>query len=504
MDNISISSAMLGIADYAVSRGLIAKEDRVWAINGIMHILQMNTPDEKAVPSVLPLEELLDVLLVDAASRGIIPDNIKSRDLLDTAIMGCVTPQPSEVIRKFSVLYAESPKAATDWFYGMCMDCNYIREYRLKKDVKWIFSSKYGNIEITINLAKPEKDPLDIAKASQIKNTGYPACQLCRENEGYAGRTDYPARQNLRIIPIDILGEKWGLQYSPYVYYNEHCIVLSKVHAPMIIDEKCFRALCCFLDQFPHYFIGSNADLPIVGGSILSHEHFQGGRHTFPIERAEILEHIKLPGQSDDVTCGLLNWPLTTLRLRGKSSEAVAHIAGVILNTWRKYNDPEIDILSETDGTPHNTVTPIARKHGELYELDLVLRNNRTTPEFPLGLFHPHQELHHIKKENIGLIEVMGLAILPPHLKKELSLLGKAMVSGADLRTAELARHADWAEDILSRRQVNDQNIGDILREETGAVFVKCLEHSGVFKQDAAGRKAFRRFSNRLIKEMEN
>jgi len=500
MSDLSVSSAVLGITEYAAAKGLLHTADRDRAINGILGVLRLDSLEFSARPMDKPLEALLSILLDDAVKRGVIQDTITDRDLIDTAVMGCVTPLPSQTAEKFAALYAKSPMTATDWFYHFCMDCNYIREYRLIKDVKWNFKSKYGEMEITINLAKPEKDPMDIAAALRAPKSSYPACQLCRENEGYAGRADYPARQNLRIVPLEILGQPWGLQYSPYVYYNEHCIVLNDIHTPMLIDEACFRKLFAFLDKFPHYFVGSNADLPIVGGSILSHEHFQGGRHEFPIERAEITEELPLLEKS--VSCGLLNWPMPTLRLRGKESESVVSLADKILKVWREYSDSAAGILSETDGTPHNTLTPIARKRGELYEMDIVLRNNRTTKEHPLGLFHPHSELHHIKKENIGLIEVMGLAILPPHLKNELEILGKAMISGGDLHSPEIARHADWAENILSRRQVCAQNVDEVLREEVGAVFVKCLEHAGVYGQDAGGQAAFRRFTEELVRRI--
>lgn len=498
MSNYDISSEVLGLIEYALRKELLKTEDKMWAINSMLGVLKLDSINVSAPPTKPPLEELLDLLLDDAAQRGVIQNTTASRDLLDTALMGCVTPRPSEVAKDFSARYAQNPKDATDWFYSLCMDCNYIREYRLIKDVKWAYASRYGDMQITINLAKPEKDPLDIAAALNKPKSGYPACQLCRENEGYAGRTDYPARQNLRIVPVDILGEPWGLQYSPYVYYNEHCIVLNDIHTPMAIDKTCFRKLFDFLDKFPHYFIGSNADLPIVGGSILSHEHFQGGRHEFPIERAEIKEELQLSCQSE-VTCGILNWPLATLRLKGADSEELAQIADIILETWRGYDDPEAGILSNTDGTPHNTVTPIVRVRGALYEMDIVLRNNRTSLEHPLGLFHPHQELHHIKKENIGLIEVMGLAILPPHLKNELQTLGETMVYGGNLNAPSISRHAAWAEEILSRRQVTGLNIDDVLREEVGKVFVKCLEHAGVFGQDENGEAAFRRFTQTLL-----
>lgn len=503
MSNLSVSSAIQGIVEYALGKGLLTPKDRTWAVNGILSVLQLDRTEMSSLPMEKPLEALLDILLGDAVERGIIPDTIASRDLLDTAVMGCVTPRPSEIARDFSALYEKRPKDSTDWFYRLCMDCNYIREYRLIKDVKWSYPSSYGEMEITINLAKPEKDPMDIAAAQHTQKSAYPACQLCRENEGYAGRADYPARQNLRIVPVDILGEPWGFQYSPYVYYNEHCIVLNDKHTPMAVDSACFRKLFDFLDKFPHYFIGSNADLPIVGGSILSHEHFQGGHYEFPIERAEIIEELPLPRHSE-VSCGILNWPMATLRLRGKNSESVACIADIILETWRSYDDINAEILSKTDGAPHNTVTPIARRSGELFELDIVLRNNRTTPEHPLGLFHPHSELHHIKKENIGLIEVMGLAILPPHLKKELQILGETMVSGGDLRATEISRHADWAEEILSRRKISASTVDEVLSEEVGAIFVKCLEHAGVFGQGESYNAAFHRFTQTFLKHVSD
>ncbi len=499
MSKVSVSSAILGLVEYAVRKGLLSSADKMLAANNILGFLRLDSIEPSAQAALLPLEGLINVLLDDAVERGIIPNTTSNRDLLDTALMGALTPRPSEVAERFLGLYSVSPKAATDWFYRFCMDCNYIREYRLEKDVKWTYPSKYGEMEITINLAKPEKDPLDIAAALNAKKSGYPACQLCRENEGYFGRSDYPARQNLRIVPVKILGEDWGFQYSPYVYYNEHSIVLNDVHTPMLIDEACFSKLFDFIDKFPHYFVGSNADLPIVGGSILSHEHFQSGRYEFPIERAQIIEELPVP-TSRAVTIGHINWPMPTLRLRGKESEALVKTADIILKAWRDYDDPNAEIISNTDGTPHNTITPIARKRGDLYELDLVLRNNRTTAEHPLGLFHPHAELHHIKKENIGLIEVMGLAILPPHLKTELSILGEAMLNGGDLHGAEISRHAEWAEEIISRRKLSKQNIDEVLREEVGAVFVKCLEHAGVFGQDEKGTSSFRRFTDKLIK----
>ena len=500
---VSVSSAVLGVTAYAIEKALLRREDEIWAQNAILNVLKLDGLETSASPEKLPLEKLLDVLADDAVKRGVISDTTVNRDLLDTAIMGCVTPRPSEISEKFEALYKKSPKTATDWFYRFCMDCNYIREYRLKKDLKWTCPSEYGEMEITINLAKPEKDPRDIAAALKAKKSGYPACQLCVENEGYAGRVDHPARQNLRIVPLNILGELWGMQYSPYVYYNEHSIVLNSEHVPMKIDKACFKKLFDFLDKFPHYFIGSNADLPIVGGSILSHEHFQAGCYEFPIERAEIIGELPVPKQYG-VSCSIVNWTMATIRLSGKNSENIARVAEIILNLWRTYDDAENGIISNTDGVNHNTVTPIARRKNDVYEMDLILRNNRTTPEYPLGLFHPHQELHHIKKENIGLIEVMGLAILPPHLKNELKELADAMISGGDLHAPEIEKHASWALDILSRREITAENADEVLREEVGAVFVKCLEHAGVFANNEKGRKAFRSFTSFVIERLQN
>lgn len=498
MDCISVSSAILGLIEYAVRKNLLEPADKLWAANSILYVLHLEGLAFPAVPAIIPLEKLLDILLEDAVTRGILRNTEAAREALGTAVMGCITPQPSAVIRMFKAHYNRSPEEATHWLYTFCRDCDYISTYRTQKDIKWTYQSRYGDIALTINMAKPEKDPLDIAAAAHLAQAGYPACQLCRENEGYAGRVDHPARQNLRIIPLEICGEEWGFQYSPYVYYNEHCIVLNMRHTPMVIDKTCFSKLFAFLDLFPHYFVGSNADLPIVGGSILSHEHFQGGRYVFPIERAAVRETLAYSA-FPSVSCAFLDWPLSTLRLCSADHNMLIGLADKILRIWKGYDDPEAGILSSTNGVLHNTVTPIARRRGSNYELDLVLRNNRTTAEYPTGLFHPHIELHHIKKENIGLIEVMGLAILPPHLKKELETLGRAMLSGSDLRAPDIARHADWAADILYRRSVAPENINDVLQEEIGAAFVKGLEQAGVFGQGKAALAAFHRFSKALL-----
>ena len=426
--------------------------------------------------------------------KGIIEDGVVTRDLFDSRVMDIVTPWPHEVRRKFRALFSENPEAATDWFYRFSNDTNYIRRDRIARDRKWVYSGPYGALDITINLSKPEKDPRAIAAAKLLPQTDYPKCQLCAENEGYAGRLNHPGRSNHRPVPVQIAGESWFFQYSPYVYYNEHCIVFNSRHVPMKIDEAAFRKLFSFITQFPHYFVGSNADLPIVGGSILSHDHFQGGRYTFAMERAEVEEKVSFRAYPD-IMAGIVRWPMSVLRLRGKDPERVIALAVHVLGCWRGYTDEAAFIFAETEGTPHNTITPIARRRGEDYELDLVLRNNITTEEFPLGVYHPHQELHHIKKENIGLIEVMGLAVLPARLLEELDALKTAMLQGEDLRQNALtAAHADWAEEILRRRDFTEENAESVLQEEVGAVFERVLEDAGVFKRDEAGRAAFRRF----------
>ena len=449
----------------------------------------------KTVPA-MELEEILKTLLDDAEARGVISGGVTERDLLDTELMGRLTPRPSQVIAQFREKLADSPKAATDWFYGFCQDTDYIRRYRIARDVKWVTPTAYGDLDITINLSKPEKDPKAIAAARTAAQSGYPKCQLCRENEGYAGRMNHPARQNHRIIPITIDGQDWFFQYSPYVYYNEHCIVFNGRHVPMKIDRSAFRKLLDFVVQFPHYFVGSNADLPIVGGSILSHDHFQGGHYTFAMERAEIEKAVSFPG-FEDVTAGIVKWPMSVIRLRCADDGRLVDLAEKILTAWRAYSDPAAGIYAETDGEPHNTITPIARRRGDQYELDLVLRNNLTTEEFPLGVFHPHQELHHIKKENIGLIEVMGLAVLPSRLKSELSQLADVLVQGGDLRADEaIAKHADWAEELKKRYTFTADNVMDILHTEVGRVFARVLEDAGVYKCTSEGRLAFERFIN--------
>ena len=488
------------LVNYAVERGLIAQEDKTYAFNRLME--QMNLDSVGAGEAVsASLNEILDALCNDACRRGLIENNIVSRDLFDTKLMGVLTPFPHEVRRKFSDLYAQSPESATAWYYQFSQDTNYIRCDRIKKDRKWTYDCEYGSLDITINLSKPEKDPRAIAAARNAPQTDYPKCQLCSENEGYAGRINHPARQNHRLIPVTIAGTQWYLQYSPYVYYNEHCIVLNSRHTPMKIDRACFCKLFDFVKQFPHYFVGSNADLPIVGGSILSHDHFQGGHYEFAMAKAPVEKQVEFSG-FEDVNAGIVCWPLSVLRLSCPDSERIIQLAENILSAWRAYSDSSVSIYAETEGIPHNTITPIARKRGENYELDLVLRNNLTTEEHPLGLFHPHAKLHHIKKENIGLIEVMGLAVLPSRLKAELAMLREAILSGADIRSDDtLAKHADWVEELREKYCFTPENTEDILCREVGEVFRQVLEDAGVFKRDSQGQEAFLRFIGSVNKK---
>ena len=494
-----IDQYIYALANYGVKKGLIGKEDKPWAVNRLLQALELSAiGPEEAAGEDLPLEDILAPLLDDAEARGIIPGGVVSRDLLDTKLMGELTPRPSQVIAAFWEKYDRSPEEATDWFYGLCQDADYIRRYRIAKDMKWVTSTEYGDLDITINLSKPEKDPKAIAAARNLPASNYPRCQLCAENEGYAGRVNHPARQNHRIVPITINGSPWFLQYSPYVYYNEHCICLNREHVPMKIDRACFAKLLDFVGQFPHYFVGSNADLPIVGGSILAHDHFQGGRYTFAMEKAPVETAISFPGY-EDVRAGIVKWPMSVIRLTAPQPDRLVDLADRILTSWRGYTDESAMILAETDGEPHNTITPIARRRGEDYELDLVLRNNLTTPEHPLGLYHPHAELHHIKKENIGLIEVMGLAVLPARLKGELARLGELLVSGGNVAAdPELAKHAPWAEELREKYTFTPENVDQILRDEVGKVFAQVLEHAGVYKRDEAGQAAFLRFVERV------
>ena len=486
--------AIKDLVGYALRMGLIEEYDRPWAVNELLQAMGMDSWEEPAETHERPLEDILKELLDDAAARGRIEDDTTNRDLFDTELMGRLTPRPSQVISEFQRRYQADPKDATDWFYRFSQDTDYIRRYRIARDVKWKATTPYGELDITINLSKPEKDPKAIAAAKAAPQTSYPKCQLCRENEGYAGRLNHPARQNHRIIPITINQEDWFLQYSPYVYYNEHCIVLNGRHTPMKIDKATFRKLLDFVKQFPHYFVGSNADLPIVGGSILSHDHFQGGCYTFAMEKASVERTITFRG-FEDVEAGIVKWPMSVIRLRCGDDQRLVELADRILTAWRGYTDEAAFVFAETDGEPHNTITPIARMRDGKFELDLVMRNNITTKEYPLGVYHPHQELHHIKKENIGLIEVMGLAVLPARLKTELNGVARALAHGEDLRADEtLAKHADWAEELKSRYTFTEENAEEILRREVGAVFATVLEHAGVYKCTPEGREAFLRF----------
>ncbi len=489
-----VNGYIAALADYAVAKGLIEEADRPWAVNRLLETMGLSSYEAPETVPQASLEEILTALVNDAVARGVIEDGIASRDLFDTKLMGVLTPRPSQVIAAFREKMAESREAATDWFYTFCQDTDYIRRYRIARDVKWVTATEFGDLDITINLSKPEKDPRAIAAARSAAQTSYPKCQLCRENEGYAGRLDHPARQNHRIIPVTIDGQDWFFQYSPYVYYNEHCIVFNGKHVPMKIDRSAFRKLLDFVIQFPHYFVGSNADLPIVGGSILSHDHFQGGRYTFAMEKAPVEQTVTFPGY-EDVEAGIVRWPMSVIRIRCADDKRLVDLAEKILTAWRGYSDPDAFIFAETDGEPHNTITPIARKRGDKYELDLVLRNNITTEEFPLGVFHPHPELHHIKKENIGLIEVMGLAVLPSRLKNELKELADALVSGADLRGSDaIAKHADWAEELKTRYTFTADNVEGILQDEVGKVFARVLQDAGVYKCTPEGRAAFQKF----------
>lgn len=490
-----IDACIAGLLRYAEDTGLIEADDRLWARNRLLEALQLDGCDPDCAPAELPLADLLRELTEDAVSRGVAQDNSVARDLFDTKLMGVLTPAPHEVRAKFRSLYAVSPEQATDWFYAFSQNTNYIRRDRIARDQKWVYESAYGPLDITINLSKPEKDPRAIAAAKLAPQSGYPKCALCAENEGYAGRMNHPARQNHRVIPVTINGSGWYLQYSPYVYYNEHCIVFNGTHTPMKIDRAAFRKLLDFVGQFPHYFVGSNADLPIVGGSILSHDHFQGGHYTFAMERAPVEEPVRFRG-FDDIRAGIVRWPMSVLRLTGPDSDRLVELADRILRAWRGYTDESAFVFAETDGEPHNTITPIARCVDGVYELDLALRNNITTEKYPLGVYHPHDEYHHIKKENIGLIEVMGLAVLPSRLKDELKALKDVMLKNGDVSSVErIAKHAEWAAQVKrDHPEMNEANAEHILQQEVGKVFVKVLENAGVYKCTAEGRKAFRTF----------
>lgn len=484
------------LVEYGIQTGLTPECERIYTTNLLLDLFHEDSYEEVEInPSELVLEEILKELLDEACQRGIIEDSITYRDLFDTKLMNCLMPRPAQIQERFWNAYAVSPEQATEFYYKFSQDSDYIRRYRIKKDLKWTVDTKYGTLDITINLSKPEKDPKAIAAARNTAAASYPKCQLCMENEGYAGRTNHPARENHRIIPITINDSAWGFQYSPYVYYNEHCIVFNGEHTPMKIERNAFIKLFDFVKQFPHYFLGSNADLPIVGGSILSHDHFQGGHYTFAMAKAPIIENFTVAG-FEDVTAGIVKWPLSVIRLQCKDEKRIIDLADHILKAWRSYTDEDAFIFAETDGVPHNTITPIARKRGDLFEMDLTLRNNITTDEHPLGVYHPHTHLHHIKKENIGLIEVMGLAVLPARLKEELGLLKDYILTGKDIRSNEsIEKHADWVEEFLPKYEnINASTIENILQQEVGKVFCEVLEDAGVYKCTEDGLNAFRRF----------
>ena len=484
------------LVEYGIQTGITPECERIYTTNLLLDVMQEDGyEDVETNTTNIILEDVLKNLLNEAVKRGIIEDSIAYRDLFDTKLMNCLMPRPTQVQQTFQEKYAISPETATEYYYKFSQDSDYIRRYRVKKDMKWKVDSPYGEIDITVNLSKPEKDPKAIAAAKNAKNSAYPKCQLCMENEGYAGRLNHPARENHRIIPITINDSNWGFQYSPYVYYNEHCIVFNGEHVPMKIEKATFVKLFDFIKLFPHYFLGSNADLPIVGGSILSHDHFQGGHYTFAMAKAPIEKSVTIPGY-EDVEAGIVKWPLSVLRIRGKDTDRLIELADHILKCWRGYTDESAFIFAETDGEPHNTITPIARKVGDTYELDLALRNNITTEEHPLGVYHPHAQYHNIKKENIGLIEVMGLAVLPSRLKEELEILAEYILAGKDIKSCDkIEKHADWVASFLSKyEEITEANVMDILKQEVGIVFTHVLEDAGVFKCTKEGREAFMRF----------
>ncbi len=493
---MNIYKAIKELAIYAKNNGLIEKEDMIFSINQLCQALSLDSFEDCEADGNLPLEDILKSILDYAAENGLCENSVVYRDLFDTRLMGILTPRPSEVIKRFNEEYKKSPESATEYYYSLAKKSDYIREYRIKNDVKWITKTEYGDIDITINLSKPEKDPKAIAAALTMKQSSYPKCQLCKENEGYMGRVNHPARQNHRIIPITLSGEAFFLQYSPYVYYNEHCIVFNSEHIPMVINKSAFDKLLSFVELFPHYFVGSNADLPIVGGSILTHEHFQGGHYEFAMAKAEVETPLTFKG-FEDISAGIVKWPMSVIRISGKSKARLVELADKILNAWRGYTDEEAFIYAETNGEPHNTITPIARMRDGSLELDLVLRNNITTEECPLGFYHPHPEYHHIKKENIGLIEVMGLAVLPSRLKEEIAVLADAIVNSKDIASDErIAKHLEWANMIKNKySEINADNCEDILKKEIGIIFTSILEQCGVFERSEKGKAQFIKFT---------
>ena len=491
-----INQTIASLVQYAIDRGLIPEEERIFSVNALLERLKLDSFEQPETLLDKPVHELLDILTDFACEQGLCENEVVFRDLFDSGLMSCLTPRPAEMRRTFQEKYAEGSETATDWYYAMSKATNYIRWDRIEKNMVWQAPTEYGDLDITVNLSKPEKATTTGAafKAAKQAGAAYPRCLLCVENEGYAGRFNHPARQNHRIMPIELDGEAWYFQYSPYVYYNEHCIAFSSQHTPMVIDEHAFRQLLDFVTIFPHYFIGSNSDLPIVGGSIFTHAHFQGGRHTFAMAKSPIETPLTFAGY-ENVRAGIVKWPMSVIRIQGPDRHELARLGAKILRLWRGYTDESAYIFAETEGVPHSTITPIVRRRGADYEMDLVLRNNITTEDLPLGVYHPHPECHHIKKENIGLIEVMGLAVLPPRLKPELARVRELLLSGGDLRADPLAeKHADWAEELKKRYDFTPENAEEIIRNEVGAVFAKCLEHAGVYKRNEAGKKAFLRF----------
>lgn len=493
-----INYGITALVNYGIDKGLIEEIDRTWAINRLLEVLQLDLYTEVKFEGEQSLEEILKILLDYAVKKGILEDNITQRDLFDTKIMGAITPMPSAINKKFFELYNQEPKKATDWYYALSQNTDYIRTYRIAKDRRWVTKTAYGDIDITINLSKPEKDAKSIAAAKLAKASSYPKCLLCRENEGYAGRINHPARQNHRTIPVKIADNNWFMQFSPYVYYNEHCIVFSEKHTPMAINNDTFRKLLDFVEQFPHYFVGSNADLPIVGGSILSHDHFQGGNYKFAMEKAPIEKSFTFKGY-EQVEAGIVNWPMSVIRLTCESKETLIELGGKILASWRGYTDADAMIFSHTGDTPHNTITPIARMVDGKLQMDLVLRNNITTDEHPDGLYHPHKEMHHLKKENIGLIEVMGLAVLPARLKTEMETLADALVNNSSIEDVEeIAKHSEWAKELKEKYTFTKENVNQIIEDEIGKAFATILEHAGVYPVTEQGRANFMKFIDQV------
>ncbi|MDR1017984.1 MAG: UDP-glucose--hexose-1-phosphate uridylyltransferase [Lachnospiraceae bacterium] len=497
--------AIKKLVEYGIKTGLTPERERIYTRNLLLELYGediFEDSDEIDLSDKISLEPLLNELLDEAVKRGIIEDSVTERDLFDTKLMNALMPRPANVEEEFFKRYELSPVNATNYFYNLSKDSNYIRTYRIEKDVKWSYESKYGKIDMTINLSKPEKTPEEIAKAAKegFKSENvYPKCLLCKENEGFSGNLNKQARQTLRLIPLNLGGDKMYFQYSPYVYYNEHCIVFNDKHIPMVVNRKTFVRLLDFVKQFPHYVIGSNADLPIVGGSILSHDHYQGGNYTFPIANAEVLKEVTIKGY-EDLKVSILNWPVSTIRIAGTNDKKMVDLANHIFETWKDYNDESVNIVSHTDGVRHNTFSPAARKRGDVFELDLLLRNNRTSEEHPSGIFHSRELYQNIKRENLGLIEVIGLAILPARMKSEMKLLADRLVSGEDYSKDDvLAKHKPWVEDFLPRhKDINKDNVEEILYEEMGHAFSCCLEDAGVFKMNKEGQEAFERFIDAL------